>query len=334
MKKKTVQALQFIIFFGLGGGLMYWQFSTFSDEQREQFYNGLRNANYGWFVVALIIGMLAHLLRAIRWQALLTPLGRHVGLGTRFYAVMIGYLANYAFPRLGEVVRPGVLKTSDDIPLSESFGTVVVERIVDLLCLGIIFLIVLLVQFAELQGLFLKYIWGPASVKMAGIAGSPLKMAMLVAGIAIIIAAILYVRRKLSGKAKAFFVGLKDGVLSVRKVKRPFVFILQSLLIWTGYYLSLYVVFFCFPETSNLTLNSALVLVLFGTFGVAFTPGGIGAYQIIITAIIIDLSPASAPAAASFAWLSWGAQVVTVIIFTGVAFAMRPMLNKMTHART
>jgi uncharacterized protein (TIRG00374 family) len=328
VKKKTVQALQFIIFFGLGGGLMYWQFSGFSDEQREQFYNGLRNANYGWFVVALIIGMLAHLMRAIRWQMLLTPLGRQVGLGTRFYAVMIGYLANYAFPRLGEVVRPGVLKTSDDIPLSESFGTVVVERIVDLLCLGVIFLIVLLVQFAELQGLFIKYIWDPASVKLAGIASSPLKMAILVGGILLLVAVILFVRKKVGGKAKAFFTGLKDGILSVRKVKRPFLFILQSLLIWLGYYLALYVVFFCFPETSNLTLNSALVLVLFGTFGVAFTPGGIGAYHIIIAAIIVDLSPASEPAAASFAWLSWGAQVVTVIIFTGIAFAIRPMLNR------
>lgn len=329
MKSRTAQVIQFAIFFGLGGGLMYWQFSGFSDAEREAFYKGLRNANYGWFAVALIIGMLAHLLRAIRWQMLLTPLNRRIGLGTRFYAVMIGYLANYAFPRLGEVVRPGVLKTSDDVPLSESFGTVVVERIVDLLCLGLIFLIVLLVQFAELQGLFMKYIGEPASIKLQGLASSPLKMAIVVGAIVVVIAAFLYIRKKLSGKAKAFFVGLKDGVLSVRKVKRPGLFILQSLLIWTGYYLSLYVVFFCFPETSSLTLNTALILVLFGTFGVAFTPGGIGAYQIIITAIMIDLAPTAEPAAASFAWLSWGAQVATVIIFTGIAFAFRPALNRL-----
>jgi hypothetical protein len=116
--------------------------------------------------------------------------------------------------------------------------------------------------------------------------------------------------------------------MSIRKVKKPGMFILQSLLIWAGYYLALYVVFFCFPETSSLTLNSALILLLFGTFGVAFTPGGIGAYQIIITAIMIEMAPSTEPAAASFAWLSWGTQVATVVLFTGVAFALRPALNK------
>lgn len=334
MKSRTAQVIQFVIFFGLGGGLMYWQFSSFTDIEREQFYKGLREANYGWFFVAVVIGMFAHLLRAIRWQMLLTPLGRKAGLGTRFYAVMLGYLANYAFPRLGEVVRPTVLVTSDDVPLSESFGTVVVERIVDMLCLGVIFIIVLLVQFAELQGLFIEYVWDPAMIKFAGIGSSPLKMILLGGIILLLVAGFLFLRHRVKGKAKAFFVGLKDGVMSVRKVKRPVLFIVQSLLIWTGYYLSLYVVFFCFPETSTLTLNTALILVLFGTFGVAFTPGGIGAYQIIITAILIDLAPSAEPAAASFAWLSWGAQVATVVIFTGVAFAFRPMLNKLSNDRT
>lgn len=328
-KSRASQILQFIIFFGLGGGLMYWQFSGFTDAERELFYKGLREANYVWFFVAVLIGAVAHILRAVRWQMLLTPLNRKVGFGTRFYAVMMGYLANYAFPRLGEVIRPGVLTTSDNVPLSESFGTVVVERIVDMLCLGLVFLIVLLVQFAELQGLFMKYIGEPAAVKFAGITASPVKMAILVGGFLLVIAAILYIRKKVTGKAKAFFVGLKEGVLSVRKVKNPGLFILQSLLIWAGYYFALYIVFFCFPETSTLTLNTALILLLFGTFGVAFTPGGIGAYQIIITAILIDLAPSSAPAAASFAWLSWGTQVATVILFAGIATLVRPALNRL-----
>jgi uncharacterized protein (TIRG00374 family) len=330
VKKKSVQVLQFIIFFGLGGGLMYWQFSTFTDEEREAFYNGLRNANYYWFAVAVFIGMLAHLLRAIRWQMLLTPLGHKAGLGTRFYAVLLGYLANYGLPRLGEVVRPSVLTVSDNVPLSESFGTVVVERIVDMLCLGVIFLIVLLLQFAELQGLFFEYVWDPAMIKFSGIAASPLKMTLLIGILLLLVAGFLFLRNRVKGKAKAFFAGLKDGILSVRKVKSPGLFIAQSLLIWFGYYLALFVVFFCFPETSSLTMNNALILVLFGTFGVAFTPGGIGAYQIIITAILIDIAPESTPAAASFAWLSWGAQVATVLIFTGVAFAIRPVLNKLS----
>lgn len=330
MSKRAKQILQFLIFFGLGGGLMYWQFSGFTDVQREQFYHGISSANYVWFVVALFIGLGAHLIRAIRWQALLTPLGHKVGLGTRLYAVMIGYLANYAFLRLGEVIRPGVLKTSDNVPMSESIGTVVVERVVDTLCLGVVFLLVLVFQYTALEGLFLEYVWHPAIEKFSGIMGNPVKLIILCAVLGALVGGFFFLRHRVKGKAKAFFVGLKDGLLSVRKVKNPGLFIVQSLLIWFGYYMTLYVVFFCFPETSSLTLNSALILLLFGTFGVAFTPGGIGAYQIIITAIMIKMAPDTAPAAASFAWLSWGTQVATVILFTGVAFAVRPMLNKMT----
>jgi glycosyltransferase 2 family protein len=333
VKSKLGQVIQFVIFFGLGAGLMWWQYSRFTTEQREEFHTGLREADYFWFFVAVFIGMLAHLMRAIRWQMLLTPLNRKAGLGSRFYAVMIGYLANYAFPRLGEVTRAGVLKTSDDIPFAESFGTIVVERIVDLLCLAVIFFIVLIVQFAELQALWLKYLWNPASAKIAGMMENPALFYGVICAIALFVAVLVMLRKrisgKLSGKAKAFFVGLKEGMLSIKKVPNPFLFVVQSLLIWTGYYLSLYTCFYCFDDTSSLTLHTALILLLFGTFGVAFTPGGIGAYQIIITEIMIAIAPATIAAAAPFSWLSWGAQVATVIIFTGIAFAARPALNKL-----
>ena len=156
MNKKVRQILLFIVLFGLGGGLMWWQYSSLSVEEKESFHKGLKNANYFWFAVAVVVGMLAHLMRAIRWKALLDPLNQKAKLGNRFYAVMMGYLANYAFLRLGEVVRCTVVKESDDVPFSESFGTVVVERVVDTLCLGLILLIVLLLQFSELQILYIR----------------------------------------------------------------------------------------------------------------------------------------------------------------------------------
>lgn len=329
MKRKARQVAQFVIFFGLGAGLLWWQYSRFTPDQRDAFYSGLANADYFWFGVAVIIGMFAHLMRAIRWNSLLVPIGQRAKLGNRFYAVMIGYLANYAFPRLGEVTRCGVIKTSDDVPFSEAFGTVVVERIVDFFCLGLIFLIVLLMQFAQLQSLWLEFIWTPASEKLAGFTSSPVKIAIVAGSLILVVAAFMFLRKKVGGKVREFLVGIKEGILSVRKVKRPVVFILQSLSIWAGYYLALYVCFFCFPETSSLTLNSALILILFGTFGVAFTPGGIGAYQFIITEIMIAIAPHTEGAAASFSWLSWGSQVFTVVLFTGVAFAIRRPLNKL-----
>ncbi|GAB4132323.1 MAG: lysylphosphatidylglycerol synthase transmembrane domain-containing protein [Bacteroidia bacterium] len=332
MKANLRQALQFVIFFGLGAGLMWWQYSRFTPEQREQFHFALSNADYTWFAVAMVIGALSHLSRAIRWQQLLSSLNHSTGLGNRFYAVMIGYLANYAFPRLGEVSRSGLLKSSDDVPFSEAFGTIVVERIVDLLMLGLVFVLVLLVQLRELSALWTEYIWEPAMIKLSGItANKPLFFGLVIGGVLLIAA--LYVFRKkigalITGKIGNFLNGIKDGILSIRKVPNPGYFVFHSLFIWAGYLFSLYACFYCFPETKGLSINTALILLLFGTFGVIFTPGGIGAYQLIVTALMIRLVPETEPAAAPFSWLCWGSQVATVVLFAGISFAIRPLLNQ------
>ena len=340
MKPKVKQALQLIVFFGLGLGLMYWQFNRFTPDQKSQFFAALRTANYGWFAVAVFVGMLAHLSRAIRWQQLLTPLGHKAGLGSRFYAVMIGYLANYGIPRSGEVIRCGVLKTSDEIPFSEAFGTVVVERLIDTLCLLLVFIIVIVVEFAQLESLWTEHIWHPAQEKFGKLAANQTAMIVLVVALVAIVAFFWIFRKKIraliTGKVGNFLGGFKNGILAVRRVPKPGWFIFHSLFIWTGYLSSLYICFFCLPVTSGLSFNTALILLLFGTFGVVFTPGGIGAYQVLVTGVLAYMmintyhTPGTTgeveAAVAPFAWLSWFAQVATVILFTGVAsFARRPL---------
>ena len=334
MKAGVKQVLQFILFFGLGIGLMWWQFSGFTAEQKNQFFYALKNANYFWLVVAILIGALSHLSRAIRWQQLLFPLGRKVGLGNRYYAVMIGYLANYGLPRSGEVIRSGLLLESDDVPFSEAFGTVVVERIIDTLCLGTIFLLVLLLEFSQLEILWSQYIWHPAIKKLTALATNKTALLILIGSLFFLFLLLFVFRKKIktffSGKLGKFLNGFKNGILTVKKVPRPGWFIFHTLFIWTCYLLSLYVCFFCFPETSGLSLNTALILLLFGTFGVIFTPGGIGAYQIIVTTLLIRMYASTTPVAAPFSWLSWGAQVATVILFCGISLALKSFLNRHT----
>lgn len=341
MKPKVKQVLQLIIFFGLGLGLMVWQFNGFKQDEKAQFFKSLREANYGWFSVAIFVGMLAHLSRAIRWQQLLSPLGLKAGLGSRFYAVMIGYLANYGIPRSGEVIRCGVLKTSDDIPFGEAFGTVVVERIIDMLCLLLVFVIVIVVEFSQLEALWLEKIWNPIMGKIDRLADNHLLLFTLAA---LVFAALVifwffrnHIRNIVSGKLGKFLGGFKNGILAVRRVPKPGWFIFHSLFIWFGYLSSMYICFFCFPFTHGLSMNTALILLLFGTFGVAFTPGGIGAYQVLVTGVLAYLMINSYHFAgdmdqtkalvAPFAWLSWFAQVATVILFTGVASFSRRFLN-------
>ncbi len=338
------KALQFIIFFGLGLGLMWWQFSRFSPAEKQQFFNALKLADYSWFALAVFVGALAHLSRAIRWQQLLTPLGYKVGLGSRFYAVMMAYLANYGLPRSGEVIRCGMLKSSDDVPFGEAFGTVVVERIIDMLCLLLVFLIVLVTQFSEIGELFTEYIADPASKKFAVLLESPLALALVLGGIAM---AVFFfwlfrkaIRSRVTSKLGGFLAGFRNGIMAVRKVPNPGWFIFHSLFIWSGYLFSLFTCLYCFPVTAGVSLNSALILLLFGTFGVAFTPGGIGAYQVLVTSILAyiliqsygypgDQGEAEA-VVAPFAWLSWGSQVATVILFTGISLALKPFINRLS----
>jgi glycosyltransferase 2 family protein len=341
LKNRVKQALQFIVFFGLGLGLMWWQFSRFTPDQRSVFFLALKTANYGWFALAVIVGAFAHLSRAIRWQQLLTPLGYKVGLGSRFYAVMMAYLANYGLPRSGEVIRCGVLKTSDNVPFSEAFGTVVVERIIDMLCLLLVFVIVLFTQFSEIGELWGKYIAEPASRKFAVLLDSPLALSLVIGGVAMTVFLFCLfrkaIRSRLTGKLGGFLSGFKNGLTAVRRVPKPGWFIFHSLFIWSGYLASLYICLYCFPVTSDISLNSTLILLLFGTFGVAFTPGGIGAYQVLVTSVLVYLMVnmynvnVTDADIAPFAWLSWGAQVATVVLFCGISLALKPLLNRLSQ---
>ena len=334
MNPKLRQALQFIIFFGLGLGLIAWQFTKFTDADKKNFFDALRSANYSWFALGIFISALSHVSRAVRWQQLLSPLNHRAGLGNRYYAVMFGYLANYGLPRLGEVVRCGIVKERDEVPFSESFGTVIVERIIDMICLLLVFVLVLIFEFSHLEVIWTKYISDPAAELFGKLYAHKILLYAVIGFCAVMAASIFIFRKKIaskiSGKFGSFLKGIKDGLLAVRRVPKPGLFIFHTLFIWSCYLFSLYVCFFCFPVTSSLTLNDALVILLFGTFGVIFTPGGIGLYQVIVTGVVGFLlyNDITSNAGASLAWLAWGSQVVTVIIFCGVAFFLRQPLNR------
>lgn len=337
MNRKLLSAAKILLFLGLGVGLLWWQYHGFNDQQRTDFLFGLRHANYLWFGVAVIIGALAHLSRALRWRMLLEPLGHKTRTGSLFFSVMIGYLANYALPRLGEVMRCGVLAREEKVPFQESFGTVIVERIIDMLCLLLVFLLTIIFEFRQLKALLDKYIFTPLSEKLAKLWHNP--TGLIIAGVALllIVTALFLLRKKIralfTGKIGKVLKGFWEGIKAVRRVKRPGLFIAHTLFIWTGYLMSLYACFFCFAQTSTLSLNTALVLLLFGTFGVIFTPGGIGAYQIIVTSIMMEVSTVPLSTAAPFSWLSWGSQLITVLLFTAIAYGLLPVLNRQRHVK-
>ncbi len=277
------------------------------------------------------MGILSHVSRTIRWNILLEPLGYKPKIKNTFLALMIGYFANLAFPRIGEVTRCGILNKYEKIPMNKSLGTVITERALDLLIFAILFFVTLFLQFDNLKGYVNKEVYAKLSDKYTFYLSSYFLIRLGI--VIIVIALVLFFIRKRIYKTKLYqkilniFLGFWEGLSSLAKIKKPFWFIFHTLVIWILYYLMLYVCFFSLPETSGLGFYAALSAFVFGTIGIMVTPGGIGLYPAIIKNIlgIYQISKASGFA---LGWIAWSAQTLMVIIAGLIALILLPILNK------
>jgi uncharacterized protein (TIRG00374 family) len=249
-----------------------------------------RKANLNWIYLSIALAMFSHLLRAWRWNMLLEPLGYQLKTSRTFLAVMVGYLANFVVPRMGEVSRCGILKKTDEVSVSRGFGSVVTERIFDLICLLIIIAFTLAIEFNRLNDFFLNIFLDKAT----GLEENFLVLTAI--GVTILVAALVFVfllkrnqaflgKNKYYIKAVAFLRQLVEGITSVRKLKRPALFWLTTVGIWICYYFMTYVVFFSMESTSNLDFSAGFILLVLGGIGMA-TPvqGGIGAFHYLVSA--------------------------------------------------
>ncbi len=319
-----------MLFAAIGVGLVWLSIHNIPDKDIETTKQSFKNANYTIVIISAIISLLAHAVRAWRWNLLMQPLGHSISFKNSFAGVMIGYVVNYAVPRAGELSRCGVATKYEKIPFPAALGTVITERIVDVILLLVLFFITLAVQFTELMGLTNLYLLQPLSVKMSGLMHNKLYLIILIVFILVFMGTLYLLRNKIrsvfTGKIGGLLKSFADGLRSIKGLKKPGLFIFQSLLIWFLYFLSLYVCFFCFPETSVLGLKPALSVLLFSTIGVMVSPGGIGAYQIIATNVLLFYGVANGVAVA-FPWITWGVQSVAVFVIGGLCFLFLPLLN-------
>ena len=332
MKKHAISILKFLFFFGVGLLLIWLAVRDLTDNDKSSIKEAFTQANYFWIVVSMILSALSHLLRAMRWKILIQPLGFNPKLSNTFFAVMVGYLANFALPRLGEVSRCGVLTKYEKIPFTESFGTVIAERAIDMLCLILIFLGTLVFQFQQLWGLTNEKIVTPLTTKLSSLMQSNLFIlvfALLMIGITV---SFFIFRRRTKGKLYKKIIdvalGFWEGLKSVKNIKRPYMFVFQTVIIWFLYTALLYVGFFCFKETSQLPFGAALAIMIFGSLGIAFVPGGTGAYQALVTETLTSAFKVSFTFAFAFAWLMWTAQFALTIILGVISLILLPILNK------
>jgi uncharacterized protein (TIRG00374 family) len=330
-------ALRYIISLGLAGGLIWF---AFKDINLSEMLDRFARSDWRWIAISCVFLLMAHVVRAWRWGMLMEPLGYKPKLFNSSIAVLTGYFANYIVPRMGEVTRCGTLYRLERVPVNLSFGTVVAERIFDVIILLIMIGLNFILEFDRLSKFFTDIFMSKISSGGGKFSGS-LLLFILLAGLVAVAAAGIYIfknkalqdklqQNALIQKVVLFAQGMLEGLLSVRKLSSPGLFIFSTIAIWVLYYLVSYVLFFCIPETSSLGLLAGLTLLVVGSIGMAApVQGGLGAYHMLVGSVMV-LYGLTYNDGITLATFIHGAQMVFMLIIGALAFLYVLIKNKKT----
>ncbi len=281
---KLTSVIKYLLFLAIGILLMYFAFKGISFSEM---LDVLKDTNYTWVILSLVVAWFAFMSRAYRWIILIEPLGHKPKLKSTYNSLMVGYFANLAFPRIGEITRCATLYELEKTPVDSSFGTVVAERVIDLICLLTLLLVTFIWKSAEIGAFFSEKIMQPIIDKFASL---PMVFLIIAGAVILILLSLLVVFRKrilqmkFALKIKSLLTGVWEGLRTVFRLKRKGEFLLHSVLIWTFYFIMTYICFFAIEPTSGLGPMTGLFILVAGGFGMsAPVQGGIGAYHIIVS---------------------------------------------------
>ena len=330
MKKKILNILKYLSFLGLGIFLVWWSLQQIPEENWKDFRAAFSTAKYWLIVPVFFILSISHILRAIRWKMLMLPMGYNPSLINTFFSVMIGYLANLAVPRLGEVLKCTILSKYENVPADKLVGTIVAERAFDLLCLIIVFLIAFAIQFEEIGYFGLQLLKRLFVGKTGSFDTAKLVVVIAIITVIVFILKILFKRFsdiRLIKAARNIITGIGQGIVSVKDLKQKWPFILVSLGIWAMYLLGTWIGFNGTSGTAGLSLEIAVSALAFGSIGMIMTPGGIGTYAVFLAKV---LEKNSIPFYIGFAngTLQWFAQFLIVIFVGFISLGLLPWYNK------
>ena len=335
MNARLISVLRYLLLLSVAVLLLYFAFKNVSIAV---IFREMMQANVVWLLVSSILSFIALISRAYRWKLLIEPLGYSPSLKNSTYAVTVGYLANLAFPRLGEVTRCGSLGTAENIPFNKLLGTVVVERIIDVISLLVCILLVAIIEFERLGDFFKKNLIGPLISRLTRFTSSTTGIIILGAAfIAIVVLLILivqYSKRKSGARWTTLINGFIKGLVSIKHLNKPWLFVFHSVFIWFLYYLSVYVCLFALPFTSHLGFAAALFLLVAGGLGMsAPVQGGIGAYHLLVSQGLL-LYGVTLENGLSFATLLHSLQLITVIVTGSIGMLLLFMQRKKQKAHS
>ena len=319
MKATIRKFLSLLIPLLIGIVIIYYQFTTLTASDLDKIKISFLKADYFYVLLSLIVALLGYWSRAYRWKYAL----QHLGYQTKFHndlmTVCVSYLVNLTIPRSGEISRAALLKKYEKVPFDKAFGTVVAERIVDMIIFLLFVIVGFVSQFDTIYTFLLEKNLQFETLLWVSLIGLLLFILFIIIWI--------YAEWKIILKLKQKLSGLIEGMQSILKMKDKWSYLFHSFFIWFSYLLMFYVTIFALPETENITFDVVIMGFIFGTLAVGFTNGGLGAYPLAI-AMIFSLYGISNDIGVAFGWLIWTSQTLLTIFLGLLSYLLLPILNK------
>ena len=305
MKNKLFKVLKVFLPVSIGIYLTWYFISNSSELEKDYFLKSLSEANYLWILLALVIAFLSHLSRAYRWKYLLETLDLKPKLSLMYHSVMIGYIINLTIPRSGELARAAYFSRYQKTKPDQIFGTIVIERVVDLIMFALVFFIAFLFQADQEKFNQFRQISTSSS--------NPLILPIfIVIGVLLIILLVGF--KKVRIKAINFLKGITQGATAILRLKNKTAFLMHTLFIWSGYLAMLWITALALPDLQSININAVFACFIGGTIAIGATPGGIGLYPIMVAGALIEMYGYDGQIAKSFGMLMWTSQTAFMIL--------------------
>lgn len=303
----------------IGIFFIYLSYQNTTPEDRHNIIKYIQNADYRFVFLSVFFGILSHISRAVRWQYLLLPLGYRPKTINSILAVLIGYFSNLGIPRSGELLRATAMDRYENIPFQKGFGTVIAERVVDLVLLLLCILLALGLQY----DLIADYL----NLKDLNFFQTGLSLFILTIIFILFQKFIHQSTHPITKKVKQFFQGIWEGMISIKYMKNKGLFVAHTIFIWTMYVLMFWVIKFSIPETVNLGMNAMIPAFVVGGLSISATNGGIGIYPYSVSLVLIAYG-ISKESSLAFGWIMWTCQTLMVVTFGAMAFFALPLVNR------
>lgn len=310
MKKTVFKILKIALPLLLGFFLIYFSYNQFTEQELDKIYSYLLGANYKWIILSIVFAFLSHLSRAWRWNYMLETIGQPPKFITNVMAIGAGYAMNLIIPRSGEISRAAIVNRSDQVPMDKAIGTIIAERVLDMIMLLLIAATAIFTAGDEIISFFKR------RLESAFAKADPTKLFIFLLIFIVLVILIVFISKRINlfSKIKGFVLGMKEGFMTIWTMKKKWLYLFHTLFIWGMYLMMFYVSIYAIPGTTSMSVSAVLCSFVAGSFAVAFTNGGLGAYPLLISEVL-QIFGFSGDLGTAFGWILWLSQTLLVLVY-------------------